>query len=112
MQATAARDALAKDLYRRMFDYIVDLCNTNIYKGQSRASISILDIFGFEIFDNNSFEQLCINYANETLQGHFNKVVTAMEKDMYEREGIVIDEVGYNERLSTIDRCLTLVGAK
>ena len=40
MQATAARDALAKDLYRRMFDYIVDLCNTNIYKGQSRASIS------------------------------------------------------------------------
>ena len=57
-------------------------------------------------------EQLCINYANETLQGHFNRVVTATEKDMYEREGVEIDEIVYNERLSTIDQCLTLVGAK
>ena len=112
LEATAARDALAKDLYRRMFDFVVELCNKNIYNGVSRATIAILDIFGFEIFEQNSFEQLCINFANETLQGHFNKVVMAGEKTLYEDEHVEIDEAAYEQNLSSVDRCLTLIGAK
>ena len=112
IQAAAARDALAKDLYRRMFDFIVDQCNVKIYNGVPRANIAILDIFGFEIFEQNSFEQLCINFANETLQGHFNKVVMAGEKALYEDERVEIDELSYEKNLSTVEKCLTLIGAK
>ena len=75
MQAADSRDALAKIIYSRMFDWVVERINTTMYKPGDKF-IGVLDIFGFEAFKENSFEQLCINYANETLQQHFNMVRT------------------------------------
>ena len=69
VQATAVRDALAKAIYDKLFDWIVQRVNASMRaRGQVYNTIGILDIYGFEIFDTNSFEQLCINYVNEKLQ--------------------------------------------
>ena len=73
LKAEDARDALAKIMYSRMFDWVVQRVNTTMYTPGEKF-IGVLDIFGFEAFAENSFEQLCINYANETLQQHFNMV--------------------------------------
>ena len=77
--ANASRDALAKNLYARLFDWLVAAINRKISalgSGQrSKRSIGILDIYGFESFKENSFEQLCINLANERLQQQFNQHV-------------------------------------
>jgi len=69
VQAIAVRDALAKAMYDKLFDWIVQRVNASMRaRGQVSNTIGILDIYGFEIFDTNSFEQLCINYVNEKLQ--------------------------------------------
>ena len=77
--ANASRDALAKNLYARLFDWLVAAINRKISAlgsgHRSKRSIGILDIYGFESFKENSFEQLCINYANERLQQQFNQHV-------------------------------------
>ena len=71
-QAIDARDAFVKAIYGKIFIKVVDKINDAIYKtAPSQVSIGVLDIFGFENFDFNSFEQLCINYANENLQQFF-----------------------------------------
>ena len=65
--------ALAKNIYGRLFDWLVKQLNATMYsKSPKTTIIGVLDIFGFEIFKTNSFEQLCINYCNEKLQQHFN----------------------------------------
>lgn len=74
--ALEARDAFVKAIYGKIFIMIVDKINNAIYKpdsAENKVSIGVLDIFGFENFDTNSFEQLCINYANESLQQFFVK---------------------------------------
>ena len=69
------RDSLAKMIYSNLFDWTIQQVNKSLIGATSRLlSIGILDIFGFEVFDTNSFEQLCINYSNEKLQLHFNTV--------------------------------------
>lgn len=74
-QATNARDALAKHIYARMFDWIVEHINKSLHTSSKQHSfIGVLDIYGFETFEVNSFEQFCINYANEKLQQQFNSV--------------------------------------
>ncbi len=94
-QAYKASEALIKSIYGANFDYIVQTINRSIHnekvdkKHDKTAFIGVLDIFGFETFEVNSFEQLCINYTNETLQQHFNKHVFKMEQQEYEREGIL-----------------------
>ena len=88
--AVDSRDALARALYGNLFDVLVERINLSLgreKKGKTR-NISILDIFGFEHFKTNHFEQFCINYANEKLQGHFNEFNFSLEIQEYQRENV------------------------
>ncbi|KQK15762.1 myosin-3 isoform X2 [Brachypodium distachyon] len=89
-QAIDARDALAKSIYAHLFDWIVEQINHSLGMGRQRTrrSISILDIYGFESFNKNGFEQFCINYANERLQQHFNRHLFKLEQEEYLDDGI------------------------
>ncbi|KAF1760604.1 hypothetical protein GCK72_008853 [Caenorhabditis remanei] len=94
------RDALAKALYERLFSWVVSKINEAIsVQNNSRYSkshvIGVLDIYGFEIFGTNSFEQLCINYCNEKLQQLFIELVLKQEQEEYEREGIKWVKIDY-----------------
>ncbi|MBA0686302.1 hypothetical protein Goari_013911, partial [Gossypium aridum] len=74
VSAVLSRDALAKIVYSRLFDWIVDKINSSIGQDpDSKYLIGVLDIYGFESFKTNSFEQFCINLTNEKLQQHFNQ---------------------------------------
>jgi len=89
-QAQGTRDALARDLYDRLFTYLVDKVNLALdkWKLPHTCVIGILDIFGFEIFDHNGFEQFCINYVNEKLQQYFIEKTLKEEQEEYVAEGI------------------------
>ncbi|PGH33041.1 myosin-1 [[Emmonsia] crescens] len=96
VQATAVRDALAKALYFNLFDWIVQRVNASLAaRGSVENSIGILDIYGFEIFDKNSFEQLCINYVNEKLQQIFIQLTLKTEQEEYAREQIKWTPITY-----------------
>ncbi|KAI4304547.1 hypothetical protein MLD38_040041 [Melastoma candidum] len=87
--AAVSRDALAKIAYSRLFDWIVDKINNSIGQDpNSKSLIGVLDIYGFESFKTNSFEQFCINLTNEKLQQHFNQHVFKMEQEEYTKEEI------------------------
>ncbi|KAK2455194.1 myosin-6 [Trifolium repens] len=87
--ATLSRDALAKVVYSRLFDWLVDKINNSIGQDpDSKSLIGVLDIYGFESFKTNSFEQFCINLTNEKLQQHFNQHVFKMEQEEYKKEEI------------------------
>ena len=104
-RATDARNSLAKSVYGRMFDWLVKRVNRAM-EGASRTSrnvIGVLDIFGFEIFELNSFEQLCINYCNEKLQQHFNTFVFKAEEKCYQSEGIDYAEVKFVDNQDVLD---------
>ena len=95
-QATAVRDALSKAIYTNMFDWIVQRVNQALKaRGVMAQSIGILDIYGFEIFEKNSFEQLCINYVNEKLQQIFIQLTLKTEQEEYEREQIQWTPIKY-----------------
>ena len=96
VQATATRDALAKAIYFNLFDWIVARTNVSLRTQDSvQNTIGILDIYGFEIFEKNSFEQLCINYVNEKLQQIFIQLTLKTEQEEYEREGIKWTPIKY-----------------
>ncbi|XP_021936980.1 unconventional myosin-XV-like isoform X3 [Zootermopsis nevadensis] len=102
-QALDARDAFAKALYNALFSWLVSRINQIVYKGTKRtAAISILDIFGFEDFKENSFEQLCINYANENLQFYFNKHIFKLEQQEYAKEKIEWQTISYTDNMPVI----------
>ncbi|KAK7267491.1 hypothetical protein RIF29_20165 [Crotalaria pallida] len=87
--AALSRDALAKIVYTRLFDWLVDKINSSIGQDpESKSLIGVLDIYGFESFKTNSFEQFCINLTNEKLQQHFNQHVFKMEQEEYKKEEI------------------------
>ncbi|KAL4561162.1 hypothetical protein LXL04_033324 [Taraxacum kok-saghyz] len=87
--AALNRDALAKIVYSRLFDWIVSKINKSIGQDPtSKMLIGVLDIYGFESFKTNSFEQFCINLTNEKLQQHFNQHVFKMEQELYTKEEI------------------------
>ncbi|XP_058443586.1 myosin heavy chain 95F isoform X1 [Malaya genurostris] len=102
-EANNARDALAKALYSRLFDYIVQLINQNIPFQASSYYIGVLDIAGFEYFTVNSFEQFCINYCNEKLQKFFNDNILAAEQDLYKREGLNVPEIKFTDNQDIIE---------
>ncbi|KAK9689005.1 hypothetical protein RND81_09G027500 [Saponaria officinalis] len=109
-QATDTRDALAKFIYARLFDWLVEQINKSLEVGKWRTgrSISILDIYGFESFQRNSFEQFCINYANERLQQHFNRHLFKLEQEDYEADGIDWTKVDFKDN----QECLNLFEKK
>ncbi|CAK9184254.1 unnamed protein product [Ilex paraguariensis] len=87
--AVVSRDALAKIVYSRLFDWLVNKINNSIGQDpDSKFLIGVLDIYGFESFKTNSFEQFCINLTNEKLQQHFNQHVFKMEQEEYTKEEI------------------------
>lgn len=88
-QSSGIRDALAKTLYARLFDFVVDKINRSMkHSGSDMSVVGVLDIYGFEIFDNNSFEQFCINYVNEKLQQIFIDLTVRGEQAEYHEEGM------------------------
>jgi myosin heavy subunit len=104
-EASSARDALAKFIYEKQFDWLVDRINQSIGRGNGNKnmSIGILDIFGFEIFKKNSFEQLCINFTNEKLQQFFNQYTFKKEELLYQSENIKFDHISYIDNQPVLD---------
>ncbi|XP_068586062.1 myosin IEb isoform X2 [Cebidichthys violaceus] len=94
-QACFSRDALSKALYTRLFDFLVDCVNKAIQKDQEVLNIGVLDIYGFEIFQRNGFEQFCINFVNEKLQQIFIELTLKAEQDEYVQEGIKWTPIEY-----------------
>eukprot|EP01126_Amoeba_proteus_P065590 TRINITY_DN935_c0_g1_i7.p1 TRINITY_DN935_c0_g1~~TRINITY_DN935_c0_g1_i7.p1 ORF type:complete len:716 (-),score=138.71 TRINITY_DN935_c0_g1_i7:110-2257(-) len=96
-QAEQTRDALAKGIYDRLFTWIVQKINKtlSVENQDQLLSLGLLDIYGFEIFDNNSFEQFCINLCNEKLQQLFIEMTLKSEQEEYQREGISWTPVKY-----------------
>mmetsp|Transcript_6207 Transcript_6207/g.11769 ORF Transcript_6207/g.11769 Transcript_6207/m.11769 type:complete len:2364 (+) Transcript_6207:38-7129(+) len=107
VQAAAARDALARFLYSKVFDFVIDYCNLSMEVKddflKSGGMIGVLDIFGFECFKQNRFEQLCINYTNEKLQQHFNKHVFVLEQEAYAQEDVSVEAVNFADNQQCID---------
>ena len=100
------RDYVSKELYSKLFDYIITRINTkmkgNINKEDESCRIGILDIFGFENLKTNSFEQLCINYTNERLQKYFNNHVIKLEQELYIKEGLEYEKIKYKDNKDVI----------
>lgn len=107
-QSLDVRDAFVKGIYGRMFIWIVNKINSAIYKpktsgSQSRTTIGVLDIFGFENFKVNSFEQFCINYANENLQQFFVKHIFKLEQEEYNHETINWQHIEFVDNQEALD---------
>ncbi|XP_071074654.1 unconventional myosin-VI isoform X3 [Dasypus novemcinctus] len=107
-QANNARDALAKTVYSHLFDHVVKRVNQCFPFETSSYFIGVLDIAGFEYFEHNSFEQFCINYCNEKLQQFFNERILKEEQELYQKEGLGVNEVHYVDNQD----CIDLVEAK
>uniref|UniRef100_A0A670K3L9 Myosin VA n=1 Tax=Podarcis muralis TaxID=64176 RepID=A0A670K3L9_PODMU len=109
LQAINARDALAKHVYASLFNWIVDRVNEALHSTMKQHSfIGVLDIYGFETFEINSFEQFCINYANEKLQQQFNMHVFKLEQEEYMREQIPWTLIDFYDN----QPCINLIEAK
>jgi myosin heavy subunit len=106
-KAIETRDSLARNLYDKLFKDIIVQINENAKANNVETSnrlIGLLDIFGFEIFEHNSFEQLCINYCNEMLQNHFNFVIFIAETNLYEEENIHCDTITFKPNDGVISK--------
>uniref|UniRef100_A0AAR2JDQ5 Myosin IXA n=1 Tax=Pygocentrus nattereri TaxID=42514 RepID=A0AAR2JDQ5_PYGNA len=113
-EAGTVRDSMAKSLYGALFDWIVFrtnhalLNNKDLEDSAKILSIGVLDIFGFEDYENNSFEQFCINFANERLQHYFNQHIFKLEQEEYRAEGISWHMIDYIDNTS----CINLISKK
>lgn len=110
-EAKASRDAMSKALYGRLFDWMVNQINMLLVFNRpnmpEQLSVGVLDIFGFENFGNNSFEQLMINIANEQIQYYFNQHIFTWEQQEYMAEGIPVDLVEFSDNRSVLDMLLS-----
>ncbi|KAK8720309.1 hypothetical protein OTU49_013424, partial [Cherax quadricarinatus] len=109
-EAVSTRDAMSKAMYGRLFDWIVNNINRllsfcRIVYGENLA-VGLLDIFGFENFEKNSFEQLCINIANEQIQYFFNQHIFTWEQQEYMSEGIEVDIIKFADNRPVLDMFL------
>jgi myosin heavy subunit len=95
-------DSFSRMLYKNLFDYIVTQINKYLVNSDYQKKINILDIFGFEVFKNNSLEQLCINYTNETLQNLFNDYIFEKEQKLYIDEGLDCDNISFKNNDETL----------
>ncbi|KAJ0117643.1 myosin myo2 [Diaporthe amygdali] len=106
-QAIVVRDSVAKYIYSSLFDWLVEVTNrslaTDEVLSQVQSFIGVLDIYGFEHFAKNSFEQFCINYANEKLQQEFNQHVFKLEQEEYLREKIDWTFIDFSDNQPCID---------
>uniref|UniRef100_A0A8C7TCA7 Myosin IXA n=1 Tax=Oncorhynchus mykiss TaxID=8022 RepID=A0A8C7TCA7_ONCMY len=113
-EAGTVRDSMAKSLYSALFDWIVFrinhalLNNRDLEESAKIFSIGVLDIFGFEDYENNSFEQFCINFANERLQHYFNQHIFKLEQEEYRAEGISWHNIDYIDNTG----CINLISKK
>ncbi|XP_062860893.1 unconventional myosin-Va isoform X1 [Trichomycterus rosablanca] len=109
LQAMNSRDALAKHIYAKLFSWIVEHVNKALHSFVKQHSfIGVLDIYGFETFEINSFEQFCINYANEKLQQQFNMHVFKLEQEEYMKEQIPWTLIDFYDN----QPCINLIEAK
>jgi myosin heavy subunit len=102
-QSIDSRDALAKALYGKMFSHIVKYINDTVKSDENLSFVGVLDIFGFEDFEVNSFEQFSINYANERLQYFFNHHIFKLEQEEYDREEINWKTIEFVDNQACID---------
>uniref|UniRef100_A0A7N6A7K9 Myosin X, like 1 n=1 Tax=Anabas testudineus TaxID=64144 RepID=A0A7N6A7K9_ANATE len=102
-QAVDSRDSVAMALYSQCFSWIILKINQKIKGKENFKSIGILDIFGFENFEVNRFEQFNINYANEKLQEYFNKHIFSLEQLEYNREGVQWDAIDWMDNAECLD---------
>ncbi|KAL7406748.1 hypothetical protein ABVT39_025670 [Epinephelus coioides] len=113
-EAGTVRDSMAKSLYSALFDWIVFRINhallniKDLEETTKILSIGVLDIFGFEDYENNSFEQFCINFANERLQHYFNQHIFKLEQEEYRAEGITWHNIDYIDNTG----CINLISKK
>ena len=112
-QAIVNKKSIIKIIYNCLFDWLVLKINNNIscdknISNESKKYIRILDIFGFEVFDKNSFEQLCINFANETLQKIFTEYTIRIEQEEYKKENVDWSVIKYSDN----QKCLDIIDAK
>ncbi|XP_064146322.1 unconventional myosin-Ig isoform X2 [Loxodonta africana] len=109
-EACYARDACAKAVYQRLFEWIVNKINS-VMEARGRdprrdgkdTVIGVLDIYGFEVFPVNSFEQFCINYCNEKLQQLFIQLILKQEQEEYQREGITWQSIDYFNNAAIVE---------
>uniref|UniRef100_A0A3Q1J702 Myosin IXA n=1 Tax=Anabas testudineus TaxID=64144 RepID=A0A3Q1J702_ANATE len=113
-EAATVRDSMAKSLYSALFDWIVFRINhallniKDLEETTKILSIGVLDIFGFEDYENNGFEQFCINFANERLQHYFNQHIFKLEQEEYRAEGISWRNIDYIDNTG----CINLISKK
>ncbi|XP_072807213.1 unconventional myosin-IXa isoform X5 [Vicugna pacos] len=113
-EAVTVRNSMAKSLYSALFDWIVFRINhalmnsKDLEQNTKTLSIGVLDIFGFEDYENNSFEQFCINFANERLQHYFNQHIFKLEQEEYRSEGISWHNIDYIDNTC----CINLISKK
>ncbi|XP_014379506.1 unconventional myosin-IXa isoform X1 [Alligator sinensis] len=113
-EAVTVRNSMAKSLYSALFDWIVFRINhallnaKDVEESTKTLSIGVLDIFGFEDYENNSFEQFCINFANERLQHYFNQHIFKLEQEEYRAEGISWHNIDYIDNSG----CINLISKK
>uniref|UniRef100_A0A4W3IDA8 Myosin X n=1 Tax=Callorhinchus milii TaxID=7868 RepID=A0A4W3IDA8_CALMI len=107
-QAVDSRDSMAMALYSQCFAWIIGKINSRVKGKEDFKSVGVLDIFGFENFEVNRFEQFNINYANEKLQEYFNKHIFSLEQLEYNREGLLWEDIEWMDN----GECLDLVEKK
>lgn len=103
-KAADSRDSFARGIFDKLFLRMVATINDNNRSvGEAARSLGLLDVFGFEIFEENSMEQLCINLCNEMLQNHFNFVIFTAETELYAEENIVCESIVFKDNRPIID---------